>query len=244
MKALSVPYYIRLRDNIANQIETGLFAPHMKLPSERELKESFDLNRVTIWQALMQLESEGLIYRLNRRGWFVSPPRLFYDPTKSVGFIDSVRSQGREPETIMLTKSEMPASGWASRHLGVDISTSVFLLQRRRLIDGRSVLVEHINVNAKLCPGLLDHPLDGSLTEIFREHYGIRICKTQINMYPSPLNAAQATELQVAAGTPGLFLTRTRYDRNGTVVEYDQEFWLHDALEISIEVDESKDGGS
>jgi DNA-binding GntR family transcriptional regulator len=48
----------------------------------------------------------------------------------------------------------------------------------------------------------------------------------------------------VAAGTPGLFLTRTRYDRNGTVVEYDQEFWLHDALEISIEVDESKDGGS
>ena len=28
----------------------------------------------TLRQALQQLEAEGLVYRENRRGWFVSPP--------------------------------------------------------------------------------------------------------------------------------------------------------------------------
>ena len=236
MKDLRVPYYLRLRDALADQIDRGLLGPHAKLPSERELKDAYDINRVTVRQALMQLESEGLIYRLVRRGWYVSPPRLFYDPTKTTGFMDNVCSQGRVPETVMLYKREIPASSRVKDYLALEIGAPVFLLRRRRLIDGRSVLVEHININANLCPGLLDLPLECSLTEIFREHYGIEISRIQINMYPAPLNNAQAEELQVVAGTPGLLLTRSSYDQHGNIVEYDQEFWRHDALEISIEV--------
>ncbi len=237
MKDLHVPYYLRLRDALATQIESGLLGPHTKLPSERELKETYDINRVTVRQALMQLESEGLVYRLIRRGWYVSPPRLFYDPTQSIGFMDNVRSQGRVPETVILSKSEISASPWANRHLGVDSGAPLFLLRRRRSIDGRSVLIEHIHINAKLCPGLLDIPLECSLTEIFREHYGIHISRTKINMYPAPLNEAQADELKVVAGSPGLFLSRASYDQHGNIVEYDQEFWLHDALEISLDIE-------
>ena len=55
-------------------------------------------------------------------------------------------------------------------------------------------------------------------------------------MFPAPLNEAQAQELQVVSGTPGLLLTRSSFDQQGNIVEYDQEFWRHDALEISIEV--------
>lgn len=237
MKDLHVPYYLRLRDALASQIENGLLGPHTKLPSERELKETYDINRVTVRQALMQLESEGLVYRLIRRGWYVSPARLFYDPTQSVSFMDNVRSQGRVPGTEILSQSEISASPWATQHLGVDSGAPLFLLRRRRSIDDRAVLIEHININAKLCPGLLDLPLECSLTDIFHEHYGIQISRTRINMYPAPLNEAQAEALQVVAGTPGLFLSRASYDQHGNIVEFDQEFWRHDALEISIDVE-------
>jgi DNA-binding GntR family transcriptional regulator len=40
----------------------------------------------------------------------------------------------------------------------------------------------------------------------------------------------------VVAGAPGLFLTRTSYDQNDQVVEFDQEFWRHDIIEIALEV--------
>ncbi len=53
----------------------------------------------TLRQALQQLEAEGLVYRENRRGWFVSPRRTRYDPTRISGFMDHVSAQGRTPRT-------------------------------------------------------------------------------------------------------------------------------------------------
>lgn len=52
----------------------GALAPSTKLPAERRLSESFSTTRITLREALGQLESQGLIYREERRGWFVSPP--------------------------------------------------------------------------------------------------------------------------------------------------------------------------
>jgi len=234
MKDLNIPYYIRLRDALASDISKGLLGPHEKLPSERELKESYDINRVTVRQALMQLESEGLIYRLIRRGWYVSPHRLLYDPTQTIGFMDLVSSQNRVPKTHILSQNELLASPWVNQKLGVKVNAPVYFLCRKRSIDGLDVLVEQIHINAQLCPNFFDYPLD-SITNVFKQHFGITISRTQINMHPAPLNEAQADELKVAAGTPGLFLTRASYDQHDNIVEYDQEFWRHDALEISIE---------
>ncbi|NRA19713.1 MAG: UTRA domain-containing protein [Oceanospirillaceae bacterium] len=236
MKDLHIPYYIRLRDTLAEQIAAGAMAAHDKLPSERELKESYDINRVTVRQALMQLESEGLVYRLIRRGWYVSPPRLNYDPTNAIGFMQNVSAQGRVPSTVILSKSEIVATQWAREKLQLGAGEKQYLLRRRRLIDGHSVLVEHIHINAKLCSGLLDLTLEGSLTEVFKEQFDLKIARVEITMYPAPLPEAQADELQVIAGTPGLLLMRSSYDQHDNVVTFDQEFWRHDALQISLQV--------
>ncbi|WP_231878864.1 GntR family transcriptional regulator, partial [Oleiphilus sp. HI0125] len=77
----------------------------MKLPSERELSEQHSTTRVTIREALKLLETEGLIYRENRRGWFISPPKLRYDPSVHgrVSFVDYARQQGFQPSTQLLS---------------------------------------------------------------------------------------------------------------------------------------------
>jgi biotin operon repressor len=67
------PHYQRIREQIANDIATGTPRADEKFPSEREMIERFGCTRVTLRQALQQLEAEGLVYRENRRGWFVSP---------------------------------------------------------------------------------------------------------------------------------------------------------------------------
>ncbi len=236
MKEKRIPYYLQLRDTIANQIISGKMTAHTKLPSERELTHYHDITRVTVRQALLQLESEGLIYRLLRRGWYVSPPRLNYDPTQNISFMDSVLAQGRIPTTIILDKKEVPASALMAKQLDVAKRAPIFSLKRRRTIDDLSVLVEQILVNAEPCPGLLDTPLDRSLTKIFKKYYGIEVSHTKVTMYPAPLNDSHAEALKVVAGTPGLFLARTSFDQYDNIIEYDEEYWRHDALEISIDV--------
>jgi DNA-binding GntR family transcriptional regulator len=231
-----VPYYLQIRDHLASQIETAALRPNAKLPSERTLSDAFGITRMTARQALLQLEAEGLIHRMDRRGWFVSPPRLQYDPTLNISFTENVASQGRVPGTVLLSQEQTTASTWDFNHLGVTAEEPVFLIRRLRLIDQRPVLVEHLHVNANRCPGLLDLPLDQSLTKLLAEHYGIIERRARIRVRPTALTASQAEPLQVAAGTPGLYLTRTTYDQDDNVVEFDQEFWRYDVLEVAIEV--------
>jgi DNA-binding GntR family transcriptional regulator len=72
------PIYQRERDEIAGRIDRGRYVPNQQLPSERDLSESLGISRMTARQVYVTLQQDGLIYRSNRRGWFVSPPRLNY----------------------------------------------------------------------------------------------------------------------------------------------------------------------
>ncbi len=101
-------------------------------------------------------------------------------------------------------------------------------------VDKGEVLVEQIHVRAERCPGLLDYPLDQSMTGLMAEKFGIVEHRAQINMRPTALSEFPAKALGVAAGTPSLYLSRTILDQFNEVVELDQEFWRHDAIEICV----------
>ncbi len=237
-----VPYYLRIRDHFASLIEAGTLAPRSKLPPERAVGDAFGITRMTIRQALFQLEAEGLIYRLNRRGWFVSPPRLRYDPTANLSFTENAVAQGRVPGVTVLSSEQVLSSAWDREHLGVAANAPVFLIRRIRSIDDRAVLVEHLHLDASRCPGLLDEPLNRSMTEILADRYGIFFGRRRIHMRPTALDQAHAQTLNVAAGTPSLYVTRAIYDQFGSVVQVDQEFWRHDALDIMVDVHTDRNG--
>ena len=230
------PHYIALRDLIAHRIEAGELPRGEKLPSERQLQDGAGIARGTIREALFQLEAEGLIYRRDRSGWYVCPEPVVYDPTRWAGFMTYVAEQGRRPETQTLSTVETPA-GEHGRQLGVTSSALVYLITRRRLVDGRPVLVERIMVNPKLAPNLYGFSLDGSLTRILKVEYGVEVVRNRVDMHPCALIREEAAALGVKSGTPGLKVVRTSFDRDGRVVEYDQEFWRHDAVRIHVDTE-------
>ncbi len=59
--------------SIMNRIRTGYFAEGSKLPTERELCETFGAARNAVRQALETLEREGAVSRQVGRGTFVTP---------------------------------------------------------------------------------------------------------------------------------------------------------------------------
>ncbi len=54
-------------------------------------------------------------------------------------------------------------------------------------------------------------------------------------MQPCALIGWEAEALRLKSGLPGLSIVRTSYDASGRVVEFDREYWRHDALKISVE---------
>lgn len=231
-----VPQYLALRDRIAEGIGDGKMAAGARLPSERRLQTESGAARGTIREALFQLEAEGLIYRRDRSGWYVSPPPVTYDPTRWAGFMTYVGEQGRTPSTETLSTEEVPASPAVADIFRVAPGAQMFMIARRRSIDGRAVLVERITVDARLAAGLLEHDFNGSLTQIFKQHYGLSVVRNRVDMRPCALVRDVAESLGVKAGTPGLLVVRTSFDEQGRVVEYDQEYWRHDAIRVHVDI--------
>lgn len=229
-------HYLGMRDYIAERIAAGDLRPGERLPSERQLQSGGGVARGTIREGLFQLEAEGVIYRKDRSGWYVSPPPVVYDPTRWEGFMSYVEAQGREPATETLSKTQIACDELLAGIFERPIGAPMYLIRRRRYIDGRAVLLENIVVDAAVAPGLIDHCLDQSLTSILKSAYNISVARNRVDMQPCALTRDAAEALKVKSGLPGLSLVRTCYDAQGRVVEYDREFWRHDALKISVDI--------
>ena len=229
-------HYLGVRDSIAGHIHRGDLGPNACLPSERQLQTGTGAARGTVRAALFQLEAEGLIYRKERSGWYVSPAPIVYDPTRWEGFMAYVTAQNRRPRTELLSARQVPAAAECAAVFGIATGAPLYELRRRRYIDDRAVLVETIFVDPRLAPGLLDHDLEGSLTQVLRHYYTTSVVRNRIEMQPCALTQEAALALRVKSGLPGQRVTRISEDARGQVVEYDQEYWRHDAVKVSVDI--------
>ena len=71
--------YKNIKLDINNKISEGLYKLGEKIPSERVLSTLYGVSRMTIRQALLELDNEGIIHRENGRGAFVSIQELYQD---------------------------------------------------------------------------------------------------------------------------------------------------------------------
>ncbi|MCE8020898.1 UTRA domain-containing protein [Halomonas sp. MCCC 1A11036] len=234
---MSDAYYLRLTDHLRELLSGPEAFEEGRLPAERTLAERFRTTRVTLRQALAQLEGEGLIHRSNRRGWFVSPARLDYDPTRDAGFNDYVRAQGRRPRTEVLHTDTRPHRP-AAEALGLPVDCSFHHIRRRRFVDDRAVLAESLWVVPARAPDLLQGDFAAnSLWGELRSRWGLTLAHRSLRLYSEALAEREAAELGVAPGTAGLSVRRAIFDAQRRPVEYDEEHWLHDALCITVELE-------
>lgn len=221
---------------LQEQIEHGLLPPGSKLPAERKLSEVFDTTRITLREALVQLEAMGLVYREERRGWFISPPRLAYDLIRRSHFHAMVSAQGRVAHTQVLSARLQPASAMICAMLELPALSSVIQICRARRIDQRLVLyVEHY-LKPEFFPGILDFDMEQSLTELYARQYDLRYGQVRFEMVPTALHAEAAAALKVSVGSPGLRIARINYDQQGRLIDCDLEYWRHDAIHVSAMV--------
>lgn len=205
-----------------------------KLPSERVLQEQFNSTRITIREALSKLEAEGMIYRQNRKGWFICPPRLKWDPVKKVNFYQLAKEQNFKASTHLVEITTEQTDEELTARFKLDQPAQTFRICRTRSLDERPVMVEEIHCLKHQFEGLEQKQLEGSVTSIFEQDYGVQVQHESSTLYVTATPEDKAELLNLSSGSPCLMIIRRRYDGDNNLVDYNLEYWVYGAIEIEV----------
>jgi len=233
----SVPLYAQIAESLLDQIESGKFAPGDRLPSERELSERLDVNRLTLRRALRVLEGQGLLTRRRGSGTYVAQAKMEWQAGRLIPFTRGAQRRGYTPGAKVISFERRPAEEAIAKELGLPASAQVYYVHRLRLVSQEPVLLERFSVSLERFPGLEQHDLaQRSLYEVLETEYGVCISRARQSLEPVVATAYEARLLGVRPGAPLMLERRLAFDENGRPVEYSKDLYRGDRFRFVTEV--------
>jgi GntR family transcriptional regulator len=221
-KEVPIPYHYQLRELLRDEIAAGRWEVGERLPSERELCETFNLSRTTVREAIDALVNEGLLRREKGRGTFVAEPKILESLLQTpIGFTDSMLEQGYHVETKVLRMEIVPAPRTVAHELRLRSDEPVTVIDRLRFVLNEPILLVTSYVPQKIYPSLVDEDLaHNSLYHLMQSKCNLRIAHAKRFMESVPANELEAKLLNIEPGSPLMLIESTAYSEEGAPLEY------------------------
>ena len=216
-----VPRYFQLKEIMRAKIRDGEWKPGDLIPSERELGEQYKISRMTARQAITELVNEGMFYREQGKGTFVSRHKITQQLIRLTGFTEDIKARGQRPGTQVLSAEMVPVDEDTAERLHISPGQLVFRLQRLRLADSEPLAIELSYINFDGCEKLLEDDLENnSLYRTLETKYGLPLMEAEQELEAGLMGEKEAQLLKLSVGSPALFIRRVTYTDRDQPLEY------------------------
>ena len=227
--------YARIREELRTLIVSGAWRPNDPLPSERELMTQYGVSRITVRQALGDLQKESLIFKLAGKGAYVAQTRPFQELGRLQGFAEAMEARGHETYNRVLSIGHEPASELVASRLGLTIGAPVTQLRRVRHLDRQPVSLDITWVPRALGERLARADLATRDIFLIIEND----CATALGHADLVIDAALADaglgeHLGIAAGAPVLRIERLTHDATGRPIDYEHLYCRADNFQYRL----------
>lgn len=234
----ALPPHAQIRETLRQGIASGIHLPTAKLPSEKELMIHFQVSRITVRQALVELEMEGLIYRVTGKGSFVSKPRPVVDLARLQGFGQTVSELGFETINQVIGLVTMVAPDDIAGQLGLEIGSAVIEIRRIRHVNHDPVSLDityvPIDPGARLSAADL---VSRDISEILETDHGITSSHADLHIAPLAADVSVSQALKVAKGAPVLYFERITHTREATPLRVDRIYCRGDSCRYRLHLE-------
>lgn len=218
-KTNATPLYLQLKNKIKKEIRSGILRPGDKLPSETQMQKEYKMSRVTVRNAMTELEAEGYIIKVQGKGSYVAQSDMLRLPIGVTSFTEDAKVQGVNFTSEVLEAGlKMAESKIDKEFFKLREDEEIMSVKRVRYADGIPIVVEENHLSCEL-KDLAEEDLTQSLYDILINKY---------HMIPSnkgrrSIKISYATEeiaeyLQLSIGTPVIESEMCVFDMNGEPV--------------------------
>lgn len=210
--------YMQIVEQMRDLIKMKVFSEEEALPTEMDIAETLGVSRSVVRQAILQLVSEGLLYRVAGKGTFLSYPKMEYDLLGFYNFKSEVERQGQKLSIQMISLKYFPADAINAALFRIVSGESIAEIKRLLLVDGEPLILETTLIPEGRVKGLNEEMV---ATEAYRdifEKYHVEISEAKKYLEPRLADPFESKYLGISTGMPVLLIDRYTYGKKTDVV--------------------------
>jgi GntR family transcriptional regulator len=229
------PLYFQLFTVLNDAISRGLIPNGARMPSEKEISDTFDVSRITARRTLAELAAKGLVVRHRGKGTFVrhgfSPEPL----VASLGTIaESLGDLGRDTTLTLLAKRMATPPPELLSAFGLSDDARICQLVRVRRHRGRP-FAHYVSWTPAFRASIPRKELEGASRIALFEKYGLKIARMARFLSAEGATPDVARALDVSSGKPLLKLVRFSYDADGRLQDHLTALYNTDVFSYKVE---------
>jgi GntR family transcriptional regulator, histidine utilization repressor len=205
--------YARVKEYLKAGLSVGRWTPGTLMPSESELVSQFQVSRMTVTRALRELQTEGLVSRVQGVGTFAAHLAPVSSSLTIRDLHEEIVARGhRHHAQVHLAKEERAAAGLAQQ-LGLAAGAVVFHTLIVHFENGVPLQCEDRYVNPACAPDYLKT----DFTQITPTHYLLSVAplwEAQYSIEAGPPSAQEAGLLGITRMDPCLIIVRRTVNRD------------------------------
>jgi GntR family transcriptional regulator len=215
------------------------------MPSESELGAMFKVSRITVRQALGDLQKEGLIFKIHGKGTFVSKPKAFQNVSTLQGLAESMTGRGYEVINRLRSFRFVPADKLVAERLNVAEGETVTQIRRVRLINREPVSLEMTWLPKHLGERLENADLvTRDIFLILENDCGLTLGHADLAIDAVLADSDLTQALEVETGSPIMRIERLTHTADGQPVDFEYLYYRGDAFQYRLRIDRHREAQS
>lgn len=236
-----VPLYQQLKERLRGQILDGTFPALSRMPSEAALGASYAVSRITVRQALGDLQKEGLIFKIHGKGTFVAKPKAFQNVSTLQGLGESLSQWGYEVINRLISCKHLEASSLVAQRLGLAEGAPITEFKRVRLVNRAPISLEVTYVPRTLGERLEQADLvTRDIFLILENDCGLELGHADLAIDAVLADAELGRALEVEEGAPVMRIERLTHAADGTPLDFEHLYYRGDAFQYRLRTDRQR----
>ncbi|MFC1537829.1 GntR family transcriptional regulator [Candidatus Latescibacterota bacterium] len=226
---MNKPLHTKVIVTLRERILSDQYAVDDRLPTEPALAKELGVSRATLREALNQLESDGLIYRVHGIGTFIKSktPSITLNLTIERSITKMLNSLGLNPGTsAMKVASELVFPDDVER-MNVPAGSNVVRIERIRTANGQPVAYTIDTVPSwvmKKYPSY-EKGVNFSLVEHLKTFCGITLVESKSTLIPLHNVQSVAEKLEIDPSSHIFFFEGIGHNTEGLPVLFSREYF-------------------
>lgn len=236
-----IPLYKQIESILREKIMLGEFSDGSMLPSETRLCSMYHVSRITVRQALDELNHDGLINRIQGKGTIVTTPeRKLFQTNHIQGFKKSLTDETTQVRSEVLSIDTVAGDSILLKSFDLppmEKENEFIRFRRLRYINEIPCAIQTSFVHREVGEKMQEFDLNtASLYELIESIVGLKIVYNKGTCIPVSATPELCTLLKVTPGSAHFYFQGISYAEGNIPVELYTGYYHGDKFELHVDV--------